>query len=96
MSWVSKGLDELREKMEWEDSQYLIDALGVALGEDASLSAAPLSVSSPSMSVALRALHRDSVAKAFTAIINGGVLPVNRSRDNAQIMEFLKELTGEL
>jgi hypothetical protein len=89
MSWIAKGLNELREKMEWEDSQYLIDALGVALQED-------LPADAPPLGVALRALHRDAVGKAFTAIINGNVLPVPRSRDNAQILEFLKELTGEL
>jgi hypothetical protein len=89
MSWVSKGLNELREKMEYEESQYLIDALDAALQED-------LPAEAPPLGVALRALHRDAVGKSFAAIINGCVLPVNRSRDNAQILEFLKELTGGL
>jgi hypothetical protein len=89
MSFIAKGLNELREQMEWEGSQHLIDALAVALEEDLAPGTNPLGV-------ALRAIHRDSVGKAFVAIINGGVLPVNRASDNAQILEFLKELTGDL
>jgi hypothetical protein len=87
MGWTK--VNELRGRMEWDESQYLIDAMEVALQEDAPTAGNPLGV-------ALRALHRDSVLKAFAAIVDGGVFPANRSRDNAQILEFLKELTGEL
>lgn len=89
MNWISKGLNELREKMEWETSQRLVDALGVALQED-------LPADAPPLGGRLRALHQDAVVKAFTAIINGNVLPGHFAQDNAQILEFLKELTGEL